>query len=140
MDRDDILDMLRWQAKARGRRAAPASTSSMSMPAWATYPTNSCSPNTTSRTDEYGGSVANRVRLVQQMIEVTKEAVGDTCAVALRISLEELRAKASPHAESEAHEVIERLKDLPDLFDVKMDSSPTDCAASRSRPKAAMNR
>ncbi len=77
------------------------------------------------------------MRLVQQMIEVTKEAVGDTCGVALRISLEELRAKASPHAESEAHEVIERLKDLPDLFDVKMDSSPTDCAASRFTPEGS---
>ncbi|MDQ2703563.1 MAG: FAD-dependent oxidoreductase, partial [Pseudomonadota bacterium] len=29
------------------------------------------------------------------------------------------------------HELIEILADVPDLFDVKMDSSPTDCAASR---------
>ena len=33
------------------------------------------------RTDEYGGSLENRVRLLREMIEDTKEAVGDSCAV-----------------------------------------------------------
>ena len=33
------------------------------------------------RADEYGGSLENRVRFLREMIEDTKEAVGDTCAV-----------------------------------------------------------
>ncbi|WP_395014549.1 FAD-dependent oxidoreductase [Dongia sp.] len=131
MDRADILDLLRWQAEG-ARKARSAGFDIVYVYAGMGYlPYEFLLPEYNHRTDEYGGSVANRVRLVQQMIEVTKEAVGDSCGVALRISLEELRAKASPHAQSEAHEVIERLKDLPDLFDVKMDSSPTDCSASR---------
>ncbi len=89
------------------------------------------------RTDAYGGSVENRVRFVRELIEATKEAVGDSCGVALRISLEELRGKASDNYESEGHEVVSLLSDLPDLWDVKMDSSPTDCGASRFRAEAA---
>ncbi len=94
-------------------------------------------PDYNQRNDEYGGSVENRVRLVRELIEVTKDAVGDRCGVALRISLEELRKRAGMHAESEAHEVIALLADYPDLFDVKMDSSPTDCSASRFAPEGS---
>ncbi len=42
------------------------------------------------RTDEYGGSLENRVRLFRELIEDTKEAVGDTCAVAVRFAVDEL--------------------------------------------------
>jgi dimethylamine/trimethylamine dehydrogenase len=57
--------------------------------------------------------------------------------VALRISLEELRARPGRHAESEAHEAVTVLSDYPDLWDVKMDSSPTDCGASRFTPEGS---
>ena len=49
---------------------------------------------------------ANRVRIVRELLEVTREAVAGQCAVALRISLEELRARPSDDAPSEAHEVV----------------------------------
>lgn len=49
----------------------------------------------------------------------------------MRVSLEELRARPGRNQPSEAQELIEILADSPDLFDVKMDSSPTDCSASR---------
>lgn len=83
------------------------------------------------RTDEYGGSVRNRVRLVTELIDTVREATHGRQAVALRISMQELRGRPSEVAPSEAHEVIGLLKDAPDLFDVKMDYSATDCAASR---------
>lgn len=89
------------------------------------------------RTDAYGGSVRNRVRIVRELLEVTREAVGNRCAVALRISLEELRARPSDRAASEAHEVVQLLADLPDLWDVKMDSETTDCAPSRFTPEGS---
>jgi dimethylamine/trimethylamine dehydrogenase len=40
-------------------------------------------------------------------------------------------------APSEAHEVVTLLADLPDLWDVKLDSSPTDCAPSRFAPEGS---
>jgi dimethylamine/trimethylamine dehydrogenase len=89
------------------------------------------------RTDGYGGSVANRVRLTGELIDAVREATGGRCAVALRISLQEMRARPSEVAESEAHEVIGLLKDGPDLFDVKMDYSGFDCAPSRFVPEGS---
>ncbi len=89
------------------------------------------------RTDDYGGSVRNRVRLVEQLIDAVREATHGRCAIAVRMSMQELRARKSENAPSEAHEVIGHLKDAPDLFDVKMDYSATDCAASRFTPEAS---
>ncbi|MBV9345338.1 MAG: NAD(P)-binding protein [Gammaproteobacteria bacterium] len=131
MDADDIRQLLTWQADA-ARRARRAGFDIVYVYAGMGYlPYEFLLPEWNFRTDAYGGSVANRVRLVRELLEVTHEAVGGACAVALRISLEELRARPSERAASQAHEVVELLADLPDLWDVKLDSSPTDCAPSR---------
>ena len=42
------------------------------------------------RTDEYGGSLENRVRLFRELIEDTKDAVGDKCGVVVRFAVDEL--------------------------------------------------
>ena len=131
MDRQDIAELRRWQAEG-ARKARSAGFDIVYVYAGMGYlPYEFLLSDYNQRTDDYGGSVENRVRLVRELIAVTQEAVGQDCGVALRISLEELRKRPSDRAESEAHEVIELLAQDPDLFDVKMDSSPTDCAASR---------
>jgi dimethylamine/trimethylamine dehydrogenase len=131
MDAGDIADLLKWQA-AGARRAMQAGFDIVYVYAGMGYlPYEFLLPEYNHRTDGYGGCIENRVRLVRELIEVTRDAVGDKCGVALRISLEELRGKPGRNAESEAHEVVSLLSELPDLWDVKMDSSPTDCAPSR---------
>jgi len=137
MDADDIRNLLKWQAEA-ARKAKRAGFDIVYVYAGMGYlPYEFLLPEWNRRTDAYGGSVANRVRIVRELLEVTKEAVGDTCGVALRISLEELRLRRSERAASEAHEVVELLSEVPDLWDVKMDSSPTDCAPSRFTPEGS---
>jgi dimethylamine/trimethylamine dehydrogenase len=137
MDKADIRNLLLWQAQA-ARKAKRAGFDIMYVYAGMGYlPYEFLLPEWNLRTDEYGGSLANRVRIVRELLEVTRDAVGDTCAVALRISLEELRTRPSERAASEAHEVVELLADVPDLWDVKMDSSPTDCAPSRFTPEGS---
>src|SRR3569833_2810600 len=131
MDGGDIRNLLRWQGEA-ARKARSAGFDIIYVYAGMGYlPYEFLLPEWNQRTDEYGGSIANRVRIVRELLEVTKDAVGDTCGVALRISLEELRGRRSDRSASEAHEVVELLADVPDLWDVKMDSSPTDCSPSR---------
>jgi dimethylamine/trimethylamine dehydrogenase len=131
MDAADIANLLRWQAEA-ARKAQRAGFDIIYVYAGMGYlPYEFLLPEWNRRTDAYGGALANRVRIVRELLEVTKEAVGATCAVALRISLEELRGRPSERALSEAHELVELLAEVPDLWDVKMDSSPTDCAPSR---------
>jgi dimethylamine/trimethylamine dehydrogenase len=56
------------------------------------------------------------------------------------VSLEELRGRPGTHDESEAHELVSLLADVPDLWDVKLDSSPTDCGASRFSPEGSHER
>ena len=131
MDKTDIRDLLKWQAEG-ARKARSAGFDVVYVYAGMGYlGYEFLLPEYNHRTDEYGGSIANRVRIVREMIEVTKDAVGKDCGVALRVSLEELRARPGRNQPSEAHELIELLADVPDLFDVKMDSSPTDCSPSR---------
>ena len=137
MDLSDIRDVISWQVVA-AKRAQQAGFDIVYIYAGMGYlPYEFLLADFNHRTDDYGGSVNNRVRFVRELIEATKDAVGDKCGIALRISLEELRAKPSDHFASEAHEVVSLLSDLPDLWDVKMDSSPTDCGASRFRPEGA---
>jgi len=137
MDKDDIRDLLRWQAEG-ARKAQSAGFDIVYVYAGMGYlPYEFLIPEYNRREDEYGGSIENRCRIVRELVEVTKEAVGNTCAVALRISLEELRRHPGRHAESEAHEAVAVLSDYPDLWDVKMDSSPTDCGASRFTPEGS---
>jgi dimethylamine/trimethylamine dehydrogenase len=137
MDAHDIRALLEAQGAA-ARRAHQAGFDIVYVYAGMGYlPYEFLLPEWNFRTDAYGGSVANRVRIVRELLEVTHEAVGGKCAVALRISLEELRARPSENAPSEAHEVVALLADLPDLWDVKLDSSPTDCPPSRFAPEGS---
>jgi dimethylamine/trimethylamine dehydrogenase len=83
------------------------------------------------RTDEYGGSLENRVRLFREVLEETKEAVGDRCAVAVRFAVDELLGPKGITAENEGREVIEMLAELPDLWDVNISEWENDSATSR---------
>jgi len=86
------------------------------------------------RSDEYGGSLVNRARLLRELIEDTKEAVGADCAVAVRFAVDELRGTDGISADSEGREVIAMLAELPDLWDVNVsdwsNDSKTSCFAA----------
>ncbi len=83
------------------------------------------------RSDEYGGSLENRVRLLREIIEDTKEAVGDTCAVAVRLAVDELMGPGGITAEGEGREIVEMLAELPDLWDVNVSDWANDSLTSR---------
>ncbi|MEW6405222.1 MAG: FAD-dependent oxidoreductase, partial [Chloroflexota bacterium] len=83
------------------------------------------------RSDEYGGSLENRVRFLRELIEDTKEAVGDTCAVAVRFAVDELVGDAGMTANGEAQEIVSMLAELPDLWDVNVSPWKNDSSTSR---------
>ena len=83
------------------------------------------------RTDEYGGSLENRVRFFREMIEDTKDAVGDTCAVAVRLAVDELMGDRGITSQDEGKEIVEMLAELPDLWDVNVSDWRNDSATSR---------
>lgn len=83
------------------------------------------------RTDEYGGSLENRVRLLREIIEDTRDAVGDACAVAVRLAVDELLGDDGITHQGEGHDVIAMLAELPDLWDVNVSGWSNDSASSR---------
>ena len=87
------------------------------------------------RTDEYGGSLENRARLFRECIEDTKEAVGETCAVAVRVAVDELLGENGITAGAEGRELVEMLAELPDLWDVNISSWENDSLTSRFAPE-----
>jgi len=83
------------------------------------------------RTDEYGGSLENRVRLLKELITDTREAIGDTCAVPVRLSVDELIGPDGIVAAEEGRDIIEMLAELPDLWDVNISDWHNDSMTSR---------
>lgn len=61
------------------------------------------------RTDEYGGSLENRVRLLRELLEETKDAVGDTCGEPLRFAVEELMGDGGISCEAEGRGVFDMI-------------------------------
>ena len=88
-------------------------------------------PRYNHRTDEYGGSLENRVRFLKELIIDTKECVGDQCAVALRLAVDELLDEDGIVAGNEGREMVEMLAELPDLWDVNISDWSHDSQTSR---------
>lgn len=88
-------------------------------------------PRYNDRSDEYGGTLENRLRLTREVLTDVKEAIGDTCAVALRFAVEDLAQDATIKAGDEGREAVEMLAELPDLWDVNISDWSYDSSTSR---------
>jgi dimethylamine/trimethylamine dehydrogenase len=88
------------------------------------------SPRYNTRTDEYGGSLVNRARLLRQIMTDTREACEGRAAVACRLSIAEA-AGGSGVPRPEADELIGLLDDLPDVWDFVVGTWEVDSASSR---------
>jgi dimethylamine/trimethylamine dehydrogenase len=93
--------------------------------------TNFLSRRTNFRTDEYGGNLENRARLLREVIEETKEAAGDKCAVAVRLAVHEFYADHPLSRTNEGEDLISMLGELPDLWDVNVSGWSRDSSSSR---------
>lgn len=91
------------------------------------------------RRDEYGGSLENRVRLMREVLQDTKEAIGDTCAVALRLAVDEMKGGEGISSNGEGREIVEMLAEMPDLWDVNVSGWHNDSASSRFSEEGYQN-
>ena len=96
-----------------------------------TLPSQFLSKRFNQRTDEYGGSLENRVRFLKELIIDAKEAVGHTCAIAVRLMLDELRGADGLECDGEGLEIVSMLAELPDIWDVNISDWANDSATSR---------
>ncbi len=136
MDRQDIRDFRGWQ-RAAAVRARQAGFDIVYVYAGHDYlPFQFLSRRSNDRSDEYGGALENRARLLREMLEDTKEAAGGSCAVALRLSVDELHGPHGITSEGEGRDVVAMLAELPDLWDVNVSGSlGNDSKSSRFSPE-----
>lgn len=89
------------------------------------------SPVTNKRTDAYGGSFDNRLRLLREVLEDTLEVAAGEQAVALRYSVAEPGKPGGTQHDGEGRDVVEALAELPDLWDVNLSGWSQDSATAR---------
>ncbi len=135
MDKSDIRALRRWH-RAAARRSMEAGFDIVYVYAGhnMTLAHHFLRPNSNDRMDEYGGCLENRVRLIRELIEETKEEVGDRCAVAFRFAVDEMLGTDGMQAAEEGREVVEMLAELPDLWDVNVSDWANDSATTRFEP------
>jgi dimethylamine/trimethylamine dehydrogenase len=132
MDKADIREFRRWQVDATKRAVAVGFDIVYVYAAHdIALPQHFLSPHTNHRTDEYGGSVENRARIIGELLEDTKEAAGDKAAVALRLAVDEMRGSHGIRWQEEGQAVVEMFADLPDLWDVNISDWSFDSATAR---------
>ena len=138
MDKTDIKALHRWQrASALNARKAGYDIVNIYAAHDLALPMHFLSRRHNHRTDEYGGSLENRTRLLRELIEITKDAIGDTCAVGVRFSVDELMGAEGLSCDGEARDVVEMLAELPDIWDVNVSRWQNDSITSRFGPEAS---
>ncbi|MBT5434125.1 MAG: NAD(P)-binding protein [Rhodospirillaceae bacterium] len=132
MDRADIADYRRWHRRAALRSrdmgfdmVVVYAGHNNTVPGQFFYKRHN------DRSDEYGGSLENRLRLLRALIEDTKDAVGDTMAVVVRMAVDELMGPDGLEWQNEGREAIEMLAELPDLWDLTIGNWANDSQTSR---------
>jgi dimethylamine/trimethylamine dehydrogenase len=118
LDKDDIRDLRRWFVNA-ARRAQVAGFDLICL-----YGAHGfgifqhfLSRATNLRSDEYGGSLENRARFVNEVVADMRDAVGDSMGITLRVSLDESIGDLG-FSNAEVRDFIEMNRNLPDLWDL----------------------
>jgi dimethylamine/trimethylamine dehydrogenase len=129
-DKSDLRDIRQWHADA-ARRAVEAGFDIVYVYATHGYLLSEfLDPTYNDRTDEYGGSLENRVRLIRELIEDTAEAVAGRCAVAVRFSVD--------LADAETFDAFGLLASMPDLWDLTVPDYGIEMGASRFVREASL--
>ena len=91
---------------------------------------------TNQRSDEYGGSLENRSRFVNEVVADIRDSVGDSIAIALRVSLDETIGDLG-FSNQEVREFVEMNRNLPDIWDLAQGTWEDCSGPSRFKEEAA---
>jgi len=135
MTKADIADLRRWHRTAV-RRALTAGYDLVYVYAGHAFSGihHFLSPRYNQRTDEYGGSVTNRLRLLREILEDTVEEVAGGAAVACRLTIDELLGPAGIDR-TELPDILGAVGELPDLWDFVLGTWEDDSVTSRFGPE-----
>ncbi|MFO1175914.1 MAG: NAD(P)-binding protein [Paracoccaceae bacterium] len=132
MDKTDIAAMRRWYVQA-ARRAREAGFDVIYVYAGHDMSVlqHFLSRRHNHRTDEYGGSFENRLRLFREVIGDVRDAIGDRAALAVRLAVDELMGPEGITFDSEGRDIIAALAEEPDVWDVNLSNWSNDSQTSR---------
>ena len=118
LDKSDIRDLRRWfvNAAKRSKRAGFDLICLYGAHGFGIFQ-HFLSRATNHRTDEYGGSLENRSRFVNEVVTDIRDAVGGTMGLTLRVSLDETIG-ALGFSNAEVRDFIAMNGSLPDLWDL----------------------
>ena len=123
IDKEDIRNLRKWHRDA-AKRALEAEFDIVYVYATHGYLLSEfLNPETNKRSDEYGGSLENRVRLVRELIEETKEVVSGKAAVATRFSV--------GLDDPESYDAFALMADDPDVWDLVVPDYSVEMGTSR---------
>ena len=118
------------------RQARRLSTSSTSMPRMASASSSiSSSAATTSAPTNMAARWKTASRLLREIIEDAKDAVGDTCGITLRLSLDEMIGELGLHQCAKCATSIAMHAELPDLWDLAHGDWENCSGTSRFKPE-----
>ena len=127
MDLDDIRQYRLWH-KAAARRARQAGMDIVYVYAAHSYLLGQfLDQGINQRSDEYGGDLIARARLLREVLADTRDAIGDRCGVALRIEVD--NEDGGGFAERSA--LLAALAPMVDLFDVTIADYSQEMGGSR---------
>jgi len=136
MNKRDIAEFRRWhRTAARNAKAAGFDIVYVYAGHNMTLAQHFLLPQYNDRSDEYGGSLENRARLIRELLEETREEIGDSCAVAFRFAVDQLAGADGMQAQEEGRAVVEMLAELPDLWDVNVAGWENDSQTTRFEPQ-----
>ncbi|MBN2113055.1 MAG: FAD-dependent oxidoreductase [Acidimicrobiia bacterium] len=135
MTRDDIRQLRSWHQAAVGRSLA-AGYDIVYVYAGHALTTLQffLSPRYNQRSDDYGGPLENRARLLREVLEDTLETVAGRGAVACRIAVDELAGHLGI-GRADIEGVLGIVGELPDLWDFMVGSWEDDSVPSRFGPE-----
>lgn len=134
MDLDDVRQFRAWH-RAAALRAQQAGMDIVYVYAAHSYLLGQfldCEMNP--RTDCYGGNLMNRARLLREVLSDTRDAIGDTCGIALRIEVDNEDGSGF----EERAELLDSLSSLADLFDVTVADYSQEMGSSRFVKEASL--
>ena len=140
MGLDDIKDLRRWH-RAAVRRSLQAGYDLVYVYAGHAFGGihHFLSRRYNDRTDAYGGSSENRMRLLREVLEDTLEEAGGRAAVACRITVDELLGEEGM-TRDDIEDVVGTLGELPDLWDFVLGFWEDDSVTARFGEEAEQER
>ena len=129
MDKQDILNVRRWHKKAALR--AKEAGFDIAYVYSETIVWSFLNKRINDRTDEYGGDLENRARFFMELLADTKDAIGDKCAIAVRLAVTELGDHPNDWDKAQSADLLGMMAEIPDLWDVNVTGWENDSAVSR---------